>query len=284
MYYPALAKIGKLPSGVVYYEEKYDGERLLVYKNKNKVQCISRSGKICTKTSDLVDYILQIPGNFVLDGELLCVDQTNTILPFGSLGVKKQKTNNSKTIYMVIDILEYDGKSLIDLPLSERLAYFNVLTLNERIIKIETIIGTSEDAIEFAKRVIARKGEGVIVKLPDSKYIQNKRIWYKIKQTRKEFDGMYINSKLGKGKNKEIIASIQIGVLDEQTNTIIPICWVSGFTDKQKQELKHIPKGTIVCIRGESLTLKNSIRFPSFVRFRFDKTSPDKLSYIKSLF
>ena len=103
------------------YEVKWDGYRAIASINKGEVELISRNNKTFNEKFYSIHKMLQgWKMNVVLDGEILVLNDKG-ISDFGALQNWRSEADG-QLVYYVFDILWYDGKSLMGLPLKERLA------------------------------------------------------------------------------------------------------------------------------------------------------------------
>ena len=100
------------------YEEKYDGDRLLAYKDGPAVRLVSRNGKDRTgKFPAIVTAMKALPArSLLLDGEVAVFDKAG-ISHFQAL-----QQGAGTPVYVVFDCLYHDGRDLRGRPLSERRA------------------------------------------------------------------------------------------------------------------------------------------------------------------
>jgi bifunctional non-homologous end joining protein LigD len=103
------------------WEEKYDGWRMVAYKDGSRARLVSRSG---------VDHTVRFPGiaasvagllapQLILDGEVCVFD--DQLSQFHLLGWgADEATIQTPPVYMVFDCLHERGRDLRPLPLDER--------------------------------------------------------------------------------------------------------------------------------------------------------------------
>jgi bifunctional non-homologous end joining protein LigD len=158
------------------YEEKYDGDRLLAYKEKGRVRLLSRNGKNRTDNFPRIAEAIRTlqPVNLLLDGEVVVFDRKG-VSRFQLLQQVK-----GEPVYAVFDCLFYEGKDLRREPLSMRRAV------------MERSIGSSKMLLPAhrlatnglkAFRIAERQGyEGLIAKDLSSPYVQARSTkWLKVK-------------------------------------------------------------------------------------------------------
>jgi bifunctional non-homologous end joining protein LigD len=182
---PMLATLVKDPlqqSGWV-YEEKYDGYRILAYKEGRRVTLLSRNAKDRSAHFDAIAAAVSaLPHDtLLLDGEVVAFDR-------GRVSRFQLLQNLTHELhYAVFDCLYVDGRDLRGEPLSSRRG------------ELEKILGKSEkkQPILFASARLAadgvkayeiakRKGfEGVVAKDESSRYVEGrsgKWLKFKVKQ------------------------------------------------------------------------------------------------------
>jgi bifunctional non-homologous end joining protein LigD len=103
------------------YEEKYDGWRMLAYKDGATVRLISRNGRDHTaRFADIAAHIARLPAaTLILDGEI-CVFDENLISQFHLLGEENRDVLATPPVYVAFDCLYADGRDLRAEPLARR--------------------------------------------------------------------------------------------------------------------------------------------------------------------
>jgi len=162
------------------YEEKYDGYRIVAYKEGDRVTLLSRNAKDRTATLSVVAQAIASLAShtLALDGEVVLFDRRN-VSRFQLL-----QNMSSQPRYAVFDCLYRDGCDLRNDP----------LTLRRKV--LEEVIGksTGKDATIFLSARLAdnglkgyeiakRKGfEGVLAKDESAPYVQGRSgLWLKFK-------------------------------------------------------------------------------------------------------
>ena len=155
-----------------YGSRKLDGVRCICRKEGNSVTFYSRNGKEFETLGRIAEDIKQIPGNFILDGEVCMVDQNGKE---DFQGIMKEIRRKDHTIqnpkFLVFDCLtieEFDNHKGTD-KLADRLqrptmnsilnGEFNTLTIVEQI-----RINTEEEFTEMAKDAEINGYEGIMVR------------------------------------------------------------------------------------------------------------------------
>ena len=139
------------------FERKYDGIRLLAYKNGKTVELFSRN-QLPQDIPDIVEAVRNLPvKDAILDGEITW--------------------GPGKRAYHVFDVMWLDGRSVTSLPLEERHALLAQLPLKAPLHRVSLI----DDPAPW--ELAEREGwEGVIAKRRDSIYEHKRsRQWLKMK-------------------------------------------------------------------------------------------------------
>ena len=168
------------------YEVKWDGYRALALVNNGHVELSSRNSKSFNDKFYPVFQELQTwKMNVVLDGEIVSLNEKG-IADFSSLQSWRSEADG-QLVYYVFDVLWYEGKNLMQLPLNERRQILKSILPASPNIKISDNFQTS--GIEFFKLAEEMSLEGIMAKKADSLYYPGTRSkdWLKIKtQERQE--------------------------------------------------------------------------------------------------
>lgn len=238
-----------------YVEQKLDGERMLMHydPDTDKFMWFTRKqndnsrryGDTSKNTAKLSSRIFRgLPNrSCILDGEMVAYDPTfKGFLPFGTLkstsvddkGNERADVNVNVDIndpskphpcYVVFDILYYDGKSIINNPLEERLQLLNMVVKNQNqhmMLMTRQKMSTMEEIQLALEEAIKKQQEGLVVKDPTSKYMLHSRTgaWLKFKP---EFmdsfgencDVLVVGAKYGSGTYGGVLRQILCAVLDD---------------------------------------------------------------------
>jgi bifunctional non-homologous end joining protein LigD len=163
------------------YEEKYDGDRILAYKEGDRVQLVSRNGKDRTERFARIaaNIATLAPQTLLLDGEVVVFDR-DEVSRFQLL-----QQGKGEPVYAVFDCLFIDGEDLRRKPLSARRAVL------ERVVAPSAALMPSrrlaDDGLE-AFRIARRRGyEGLVAKDLASDYVEARsRHWLKVKVHQEE--------------------------------------------------------------------------------------------------
>ncbi|HEY7536847.1 MAG TPA: DNA ligase D [Gaiellaceae bacterium] len=186
-YRPMLATSSeKLPSGEGWlYEVKWDGYRALAQLRAGECTLVSRNGNDLTErfatVAAAVARAIRTP-NAVLDGEVCALDES------GRPSFSAMQQGTGSLVYYVFDLLEADGRQLLELPLVERQARLRGLVdARNRTVRISEPF---DDGAALLAAAEAERLEGVMAKRAASKYTPGRRSrdWLKVKTLgRQEF-------------------------------------------------------------------------------------------------
>lgn len=167
------------------YEVKWDGYRAIAKVTKTDVKLISRNNISFDKYYPLVDVLKGWQINAVIDGEIVVLNDKG-LADFGALQNWRSEADGN-LVYYVFDILWYEGKNLMGLPLLERQAILqdSLPTDDDRIRQSKVFTARGIDFFDAAEEVGL---EGIIAKKADSLYTSNLRSkeWLKIKVQRRQ--------------------------------------------------------------------------------------------------
>lgn len=157
------------------YEEKYDGYRIIAYKEGDRVALISRNGIDRTaRYPGVAQAIAKLPHRtLALDGEVVVFDKRH-VSRFQLLQNIESEPN-----YAVFDCLYADGRDLRAQPLEERRAEL------ERVIEEGVLFRSrlfADDGFKAYREARSRGFEGVVAKDLSSPYVEGRtRDWLKFK-------------------------------------------------------------------------------------------------------
>ncbi|HYL45961.1 MAG TPA: non-homologous end-joining DNA ligase [Candidatus Limnocylindrales bacterium] len=158
------------------YEEKYDGDRLLAYKEDARVRLLSRNGKDNTgRFPEIAAAIEKLrPSTLLLDGEVVVFDRKR-VSRFQLL-----QQGKGEPVYAVFDCLFADGKDLRHEPLSTRReALEKVISSKGVLLLSHRLASNGLEAYKIAKR---SGYEGLVAKDLSSPYVQKRsKFWLKVK-------------------------------------------------------------------------------------------------------
>jgi len=303
-YRPMLAKAAEAPfsSKDWIFEVKWDGIRAISYVN-DKMTIRSRNDKELKDNFPELQELKDLVGNAVLDGEIVVMKEGKadfqTLLERSKLMSARDieyMARKSPATYIVFDILEESGKSLIDLPLIERR---NVLkrTLKEGKHVILSMY-VEDEGEAYYKEAIKKGVEGIMAKRKDSRYLPGARSesWLKIKKLH-TCDCVIFGYTSGEGARSGSFGALILGLYEKgkpayvgkvgtgfSENTLADLMRV--FEDLQTSEKTlegvDVPekitwlRPELVCeIAYQVVTRDSRLRMPRFHFLRSDKAPVD---------
>lgn len=162
------------------YEEKYDGDRMLAYKEGERVRLVSRNAKDHTaRLPHIVEAIRKLRAmTLLLDGEAVVFD---------SRGVSRfqlLQQGKGEPVYAVFDCLYVDGKDLRGEPLATRRQALERAVTGSALLLSRRLAENGFKAYEIAKR---RGHEGIVAKDQSSPYVEKRsKFWLKVKVRRED--------------------------------------------------------------------------------------------------
>jgi bifunctional non-homologous end joining protein LigD len=285
------------------YEVKWDGYRALAFINKGEVEIFSRNNKSFNEKFYPIHKLLQEADiNAVLDGEILVLDEKGRS-NFGDLQNWRSEADG-ELVYYVFDLLWYDGKDLMDLPLTQRQAILkDILPANDDSLRVSKVFNAN--GIEFFQAAEKMQLEGIIAKKKSSTYSPDNRSkqWLKVKvhkrqevviagftkneDTSKQFSSLLLGvfegsqlqyvGKVGTGFSdkvqKEMMAQFKPLITDDSPFSIIPdVNKGSRFRPNPPKAKATWLKPELVCeVAFSEVTSDGVFRHPSFQGMRIDK-------------
>jgi bifunctional non-homologous end joining protein LigD len=216
------------------YEVKWDGYRAIAVIDKKGAELISRNNLPFDKYYPINKLLKDWQINAVIDGEILVLNDKG-ISDFGALQNWRSEADGN-LVYYVFDILWYEGKSLMDLPLKQRQAILtSILPTNDDRIRQSKVFDTG--GIEFFNAAERIGLEGIIAKKASSVYTSDLRSkeWLKIKVHRRQeviIAGFTKNSGTSKSFSALILALYDDNGKLQYTGKV-----GTGFSDKLQKEM-----------------------------------------------
>ncbi|HEX2919698.1 MAG TPA: DNA ligase D [Bacteroidales bacterium] len=244
-----------------FFEVKWDGFRTIALVDNGKVQLLSRNGKSFTeKYYPVRESLEQWRFRAVIDTELVVLNKKG-VSDFGSLQNWRSEADGELIVY-VFDLLWYEGKNLMNLPLEQR----NSL-LREIFLEGDDRIRLSEVFPEKGRNFFKAAGdlglEGIIAKKSDSKYQQGYRSksWLKIKVHKRQevvIGGYTINE----GTDK-LFSALLLGVFENGKLRFVGKVG-TGFNENMQKEMMQLFNQRI--IKDSPFDMEPDVNQPS--RFR----------------
>ena len=183
---PQLATLkSKAPVGDQWLHEiKYDGYRVQVHLNAGKKKVYTRNGLDWTKRFSAIAGALDIPGDAIIDGEVVVVHEGRT--NFSELQAELAAGRQGRLVYYAFDLLWRDG-DLRKMPQIERKQTLLDL-LGENGVELPVLYSEhmTGDGQEIFRHAAKLNWEGIISKRADAPYRSERtEAWLKIKTVQK---------------------------------------------------------------------------------------------------
>ena len=284
----ALQKTG-LPAVV---DHKLDGIRVQVHRDGERIRVFTRSlDEVTERLPEVVAAVAALPPQrLVLDGEALAlrgdgrpeVFQVTAARTASSLDVAAL-AEQTPLVVLFFDLLHVDGRDLLELPLTERMAVMSEVLPAELIVPRRVCADLGEVSRVFADAV--RDGfEGVVVKNPGSGYAAGRRdsSWVKLKP-RHTFDLVVTAAEWGHGRRQGWLSNLHLAARDSETGGLVMLGKTfKGLTDEMlawqteqflAREVRRTP-GTVflepsMVVEIACDGLQRSTRYPGGVALRF---------------
>lgn len=259
--------------------QKLDGIRCVAIKKQDAVSgdvvLYSRQGKRIIGLTEIEHELLQMPGEFVLDGELVA-DMVGTSAEGYKATTKVLLSDGKKegVIFHVFDILtvkEYESKSC-DHSYIERRQLLEKTVQNNRTVQVLPVLYAGSDIdqigvqLEIAR---SRKQEGIMININDAVYhFGRTKDLLKVK-VMQDADLLIIGFEEGRGALKGTLGAL---VVDYKGN---PLSVGSGYTMQERKDIwsnKDKLLGRVITVQyfeeTQNVSGKYSLRFPVFLRLR----------------
>jgi len=304
--------------GMAAIEWKYDGARVQIHKDGEKVRIFSRRlENVTSSLPDVVRIARQIKAkSAIMDGEAVAIDQDGRPMAFQEILKRFRRKYNVEKLaaqiplrLFLFDLIYLDGKSLVDLPLKERRSLL-VTIADPSMLADQVLSDRAAVAGEIYHKALDAGHEGIMIKNPSSVYAPGKRSknWLKIKPVMETLDLAVLGARWGEGRRARFLGSYRLGCLDPETGRFLDIGWVAtGLTDEALSDLTEMFKDLIVVEKGMEVELKPAVifevayeeiqkspnytsgyalRFPRLVNVRDDKSleEADTLERVASLY
>lgn len=287
-------------------EEKYDGIRAQIHKRGERIKIFSRTLDEVTEFPELAAHAAALPGEFILDGEILAWRGTQP-LPFTELqkrlGRKSTQMNfwskqDIPVRFVAFDLLYRDGVLLLDSPLHERRSQLTDLFAAARgssamQLASATLCDSAEAVKEAFRKSLAAGHEGIVAKDPRSLYTPGRRggNWFKLKEPFATLDVVVTAVEYGHGRRHGVLSDYTFAVRSGEQLLNIGKAY-SGLSDAEiveytdyflahtteDQGFRRLVEPTVVIeVAFNNMQKSNrhasgyALRFPRIVRFRPDK-------------
>lgn len=303
-----LEKFGKAA-----FEIKYDGARIQIHKDYNRMELYTR--RLENVTKQFPEIVREARENIkaksaIIEGELVAIKSVEDRhpRPFQDLSRRIKRRYNIpemvKNIPVEInlfDILYYEGESRIGYGFMDRRGLLERIVDQTDSFRLadQLITDDIKKAEVFYKKALSLGHEGVMAKNPDAPYQPGSRVgyMYKIKPIMETLDLVIVGATWGEGRRAHWLGSYLLAVYDPDTGEFLDIGrMATGFTDEQLREMTELLRDDITEEVGTGVKLKPKVvveaafeeiqksptyssgyalRFPRLVRVRHDKGPED---------
>ena len=269
------------------YEEKYDGDRILAYKQKTRVRLVSRNSKDRTaQFPKIACAISRLPArSLILDGEMVVFDRK------GVSHFQDLQKGAGKPVYAVFDCLYCNGRDLRQEPLSARKSVLkHVFRRGPVLLPAHQLARNGLEAFRQARR---KSLEGMVAKDLTAPYVGTRsRFWLKVKLhqedefiilgytppsgTRQYFGALLLGAhdrgkllyvgKVGAGFDRASLAALYRKFQPFRTKS-------PAFEPPPGRNLAFLRPRLVAQISYQELTASKKLRQPVFLGLRSDKAA-----------
>jgi len=263
-----------------YWEIKIDGLRVLTVFTNGTFECYSRNSKRLYNVekfllNGLNDNLIEKLQGYVLDGEFYSSNWSKSMT---SIFTKNKPVKFSPDMkYYLFDIIKVDAfkSGEYNVPYIKRKQALKQLCSYLKppftYVENQKLHPTLANAFRIAQQQVNKGWEGIVIKAGDSPYqCKRSKYWLKVKLF-KTID-VLCTGIIPSTKNKGEISAILFKYRNKECR-----CG-SGFTQEQRRKFYDNPDlivGKIVELKYQEESVDGCLRFPVFIRVRYDKDVPD---------
>lgn len=305
--------------GTAAIEWKYDGARVQIHKDGERVRIYSRRLENVTQSlPEITRAILkQVSANSaILDGEAVALDEAGRPRAFQDILKRFRRKYNVEKLasqiplsLFLFDIIYLNGQSVMDHPFTDRRKVL-VEVADPSLLAKQVVSDRADVAEEIYREALDAGHEGIMLKNPSSVYAPGKRgkNWLKVKPIMETLDLVVIGARWGEGRRATFLGSYRLACIEPETGKFLDVGWVAtGLTDEALSELTEMFRDLIIVQKGMELELRPAVifevayeeiqrspnyssgyalRFPRLVEVRDDKSleDADTLERVVSLY
>ena len=296
------------------FEYKFDGARIQIHRKSDQVRIFSRRlTDVTDSIPEIVDYAKTKvkASEFLIEGEVVALGEGGKPVPFQDLmrrfrrvhGIEDMVEKIPLRLYL-FDVLQSEGKTLIDLPYTER---WEILASLVPADSLAPRIVTRDNKVvnDFLQAALKEGHEGLMAKSLTSDYSPGARgkKWFKIKPADR-LDVVIVAADWGSGRRVGWLSNYHLAVRDEETGEYLVVGKTfKGLTDaefdmitKRLRDLKtketkwtvHVKPEIVVEVAHNEVQKSPryksgfALRFARIAKFRDDK-SPEEADTIQRL-
>lgn len=233
------------------FEYKYDGMRMQIHRDKDKIMLFSRRQEDLTKQfPDVVKVVREKVKSkiFILDAEIIGIDKkSKKWLPFQNISQRIKRKYDidkmAKEVPVMINFFDviYEGKkNLLCEDFSKRREVLNkIVTEVPGKIQLASQIITDEvsKAEKFYNKALDLGNEGIMAKALDKPYKPGSRVGYgvKIKPVMETLDLVIVKAEWGEGKRANWLSSFTVACMDDDGNLLEIGKVGTGIKEKEEE-------------------------------------------------
>jgi len=261
------------------FEFKYDGMRMQIHKNDNKIKIFTRRlENVTNQFPEVVESVKKYvkENKVILDSEGVGFNKkTGKYLPFQNISQRiKRKYDIEKMSQQfpvevnVFDIINYKGKSVINEPFEKRKKIIDKIIKNvSKKIKVAKSIVTSnkKEVQDFHKEAVDSGNEGLMIKKLDAPYKPGARVGFmvKLKTAKENLDLVIVKAEWGEGKRSRWLSSYTLACRDK--GKLVEVGKAStGLKEKREEglsfaEMTDMLKPLVIKEKGKEVILKPKV-------------------------
>lgn len=232
---------------------KLDGERIIAFKRGTDIFLLNRRGREKSFIyPEIVKELSTFKSDFIFDGEVITEDgKFNSLQTRVNLSDRqkiKERMNINPVIFMIFDVLSFEGEDLRNKPLKERIKPLSLIPFEE--LKHIGFVAY-EEIIPCLKSSEEHKGEGIVIKEMNSLYESRRsKSWLKCKNFKEDVIKVVSYIENNMGIRVEDSRGIAVQIAGEQHRDVKKQIDENGYCEINIQYLEK--------------TKDNKLRFPSY--------------------
>jgi DNA ligase-1 len=296
----------------VMVEEKYDGIRAQVHRRGDRLAIYTRTlDEITASFPELPADLHRLADQYIVDGEIVAWRDGRAI-PFTHLQQRLRRKDpgdlleSVPVVMFVFDLLHLNGEVLLDRPLAERRNLLESLRFVDRVQPgLSTAARVPDELATRFREARDRGNEGLVIKLPDSRYQPGRRgrQWMKLKEELATLDVVVVAAEHGHGKRAGVLSDVTFavrngdgefltvgkaysGLTDEEIATLTD--WFRAHTVQDLGRVKVVEPQIVLEVAFDAVTKSDrhrsgfALRFPRIKRIRDDKR-PDEVNTLEDV-
>lgn len=237
-------------------EEKYDGMRVQIHKDKKKIRIFTRRlDEVTTQFPDIVDYVNDYVNadSCIIEGEAVGYDAVKKILkPFQELSKRikrkyniKEAASETPIVLYLFDLMYLDGSSYLKEPFEQRRKALNMIVKDKPwkiIVDPKLITSDEKEAEKFYKESLKKGMEGIMMKSLSAEYQPGKRVGFgvKLKPILEPLDLVIVGAEWGTGKRSGWLSSFDLACREPNTGKFLACGkMATGVKEKSEQGVSY---------------------------------------------